>query len=301
MLCKPHFIRTWLEMEKIGNQKVWSFFDRNPSSRPAANHTIRGGCGHEVASYLEMARKVAELQFLNRDHVLLFRGQAKDHLTTKGNSMLKASIFRNDGKKVPSKATLEMRFHTLRVAEKLLVDAYSAAGLKGTERLRRHRLIRWSILQHYEICKTPLLDVTHSLRVSASFATDGNESQEAFLYAFGVPNLSGAVTASSEAGLQIVRLSSACPPDAVRPHIQEGYLVGEYPEIPDFEQQCHYAFHEMDFGRRLVAKFRFNPQTFWKSDKYPPATHNALYPNAQRDPLLEIAADIIKTIAKEVP
>lgn len=286
-------------MEKIGNQKVWAFFDLLPESRPAANPTIRGGQGHDVESYLDLARKVAELQFLNRDHVLLFRGQSKDYLTTKGNSMLKASIFRNEGKKVPSKATLEKRFQTLRLAEKLLVTAYSAAGLKGIERLRRHRLIRWSILQHYEVCLTPLLDVTHSLRVAASFATTDNDSQEAFLYAFGVPNLSGAITASSEAGLQIVRLSSACPPDAVRPHIQEGYLVGEYPEIPDYGQQSHYAFYEMDFGRRMVAKFRFNPQTFWASSIYPPAKHEALYPSAQRDPLLEIARTIIETIAKE--
>lgn len=287
-------------MERIGNQKVWSFFDSDSRSRPAANQTIRGGQGHEVGSYLELARKVAELQFLNRDHVLLFRGQSKDYLTTKGNSMLRASIFRNDGKKVPTTATLERRFQTLKMAERLLVEAYVEAGLKGAERLRRHRLIRWSILQHYEVCATPLLDVTHSLRVAASFATAGNDDQKAFLYAFGVPNLSGAVTASSEAGLQIVRLSSACPPDAVRPHIQEGYLVGEYPEIPDYEQQSHYAFYEMDFGRRMVAKFRFNPQTFWASDKYPPATHEALYPSAQRDPLLEIAKNIIETIAKEV-
>lgn len=286
-------------MEKIGNQKVWSFFDADPRARPAANQTIRGGRGHEVASYLDLARKVAELQFLNRDHVLLFRGQAKDYVTTKGNSMLKASIFRNDGKKVPSKATLEKRFQTLRLAEKLLVAAYGSAGLKGSERLRRHRLIRWSILQHYEVCPTPLLDVTHSLRVAASFATAGNGGQDAFLYAFGVPNLSGAVTASSEAGLQIVRLSSACPPDAVRPHIQEGYLVGEYPEIPDYEQQSHYEFYEMDFGRRMVAKFRFNPQTFWASDQYPPASPDALYPSAQRDPLLEITENIIETIAEK--
>lgn len=286
-------------MEKIGSQSIWSFFDANPTSRPASNHAIRGGCGHTVNCYLELARKVAELQFLNRDHVLLFRGQSKDHLTTKGNSMLKASIFRHEGKKVPSRAVLERRFDTLLRAEKLLVEAYGAAKLKGLERLRRQRLIRWSILQHYEICKTPLLDVTHSLRVASSFATDGNDGSEAYLYAFGVPNLSGAITASSEAGLQIVRLSSACPPDAVRPHIQEGYLVGEYPEIPDYAQQSHYPFHEMDFGRRLVAKFRFNPKSFWALEHYQPAPHDALYPIAD-DPLLEIAEEIIATLNKEV-
>jgi len=51
-------------------------------------------------------------------------------------------------------------------------------------------------------------------------------------------------TASSEAGLQVIRLSSACPPEAVRPHLQEGYLLGEYPEIADYEQNAHYDYYE---------------------------------------------------------
>ncbi len=114
---------------------------------------------------------------------------------------------------------------------------------------------------------------------------------------FGVPNLSGAVTASSEAGLQIVRLSSACPPEAVRPHLQEGYLLGEYPEIADFEQNAHYEYWEMDFGRRLVAKFRYNPTTFWHSKNFPPASEEALYPKEHRDSLLSLAAQIKHSLA----
>jgi len=102
-------------------------------------------------------------------------------------------------------------------------------------------------------------------------------------------NVSGAITASSEANLQIVRLSSACPPEAVRPHLQEGYLLGEYPEIADFEQNAHYSHYEMDFGRRLIAKFRFDPATLWKSPNFPKATDEALYPKEHRDPLLAVA------------
>lgn len=147
-------------------------------------------------------------------------------------------------------------------------------------------------MQHYEICRTPLLDVTHSLRIAASFASDGNQSDDAFVFVIGVPNLSGAVTASSEASIQIVRLSSACPPQAVRPHLQEGYLLGEYPEVADFEQNSHYRYYEMDFGRRLVAKFRFNPSTFWHSPNYPRASKEALYPREHRDPLLAIAGEL---------
>ena len=94
-------------------------------------------------------------------------------------------------------------------------------------------------------------------------------------------------------------MSSACPPDAVRPHIQEGYLLGEYPEITDFEQNAQYRYYEMDFGRRLIAKFRFNPDTFWKSQNYPKASDAALYPGEHRDPLLQIATEIKKTTGQE--
>jgi len=119
---------------------------------------------------------------------------------------------------------------------------------------------------------------------------------ERYLFVLGVPNVSGAVTASSEANLQIVRLSSACPPEAVRPHLQEGYLLGEYPEIADFEQNAHYSHHEMDFGRRLIAKFRFDPTTLWKSPNFPPSTDEALYPRDHRDPLLAVAQDVKATL-----
>lgn len=286
-------------MEKIGDQKIWSYFDRQTEARPATNHTIRAGDGHEVTTYFDLAKKVAELQFRNREHVLLFRGQKQDYRTTRNNSMLKASIFRLDVNMDPKRKELGTRFARLRYAEDELVRIYSSEKLLGFDRLKRQRIIRWAILQHYEVCDTPLLDVTHSLRIAASFASSKNDSEQAFLYAIGVPNLSGAVTASSEAGLQIIRLSSACPPDAVRPHIQEGYLLGEYPEISDFRQQSHYSYSEMDFGRRLVAKFRFNPKTFWSSTNYPQATYSALYPAERRDPLLAIADCIKKKFTKE--
>lgn len=275
-------------MEKIGAQKIWSYFDTASEAKSAANTSIRAGCGHPVSTYFELAKKIAELQFRNRDYVLLFRGQRTDHRTSQGNSALKPTLFRLDGLRIPKEAALTRRFETLRSAETQLVARYTTEGFIGTERLKRQRILRWSILQHYEVCSTPLLDVTHSLRVAASFGSLKNESDEAYIFVFGVPNLSGAITASAEAGLQIVRLSSACPPEAVRPHLQEGYLLGEYPEIADFDQKTHYEYYETDFGRRLVAKFKFNPGTFWQSRNYPMATEEALYPREHRDRLLTI-------------
>ena len=284
-------------METIGKQKVWSFLDRSPDCRIATNTKIREGTGHKVGSYLELARKIAELQFLNRDFVLLFRGQGDDHRNVKGNTSVKPTLFRPKQKGNPDRATLEERFGILARAERALVEHYGSAGLMGLGRLRRHHVLRWSILQHYEVCATPLLDVTHSIRVAASFASlSGNDL--VYLYVLGVPHLSGAITASAEAGLQIVRLSSVCPPSAVRPHIQEGYLLGQYPEVTGVAERENYFHYEMDFGLRLVAKFCFEPASFWKGRDFPKVAESALYPTATDDPLFKLALDIQKELGR---
>jgi hypothetical protein len=282
-------------METIGSQKIWSFFDARRTCAVAKNTEIRKGRGHRVGSYFELATKIAELQFRNRDHVLLFRGQSGDYRNAQRNTTLKPTLLRPERQGNPSATTLVARFERLARAERELVARYAASGYLGVERLQRHRILRWAILQHYEVCTTPLLDVTHSLRIAASFASLG-ETNKAYLFVLGVPNLSGAVTASAEAGLQIVRLSSVCPPSAVRPHIQEGYLLGVYPDLVDYAQRENYFHYEMDFGRRLVAKFVFNPATFWKSDNFPKVTRPALYPSAGQDALFKLMLDVQQAI-----
>lgn len=244
-------------MDTIGEQKLWSFEVGSNNAKVMRCNDVRRGPGCEVRSFLDLATRVAELQFLNREHVLLFRGQSSDYKNAKGNTSLKPSIFRSIDKTNPSPSTLIERFSKLHLAEFGLVSEYARRRLPGNDRIKRQQILRWAILQHYEICSTPLLDVTHSLRIAASFASISADIGHVFV--IGVPNLSGAVTASAEAGIQTIRLSSVCPPIAVRPHIQEGYLIGEYPEMVDYDQKQNYAHYEIDFGRRLVAKFHFDP------------------------------------------
>jgi hypothetical protein len=278
-------------METIGQQKIWSFLDYSDDCKITTNTKVREGAGHKVASYLDLARKIAELQFRNRDHVLMFRGQGGDYRNAKGNTSVKSTLFRPEGKGNPSRKVLEARFDALGRAERALIGRYEAAKFLGLDRIQRHNVLRWSILQHYEVCPTPLLDVTHSIRIAASFASL-SEKELVYVYVLGVPNLSGAITASAEAGLQIVRLSSVCPPSAVRPHIQEGYLLGQYPEIVSLEQKDNVLHYEMDFGLRLVSKFCFDPSSFWKSKDFPRVEKTALYPSEDDDPLFKLAREV---------
>lgn len=287
-------------METIGSQKVWTFAADRSDCHSLSNTGIRESDAHEVYDYTELATKVAELQFRNRDFVLMFRGQPEDYTNRDGNTSLKPAIMRGPTKASnPTDALLKERFERLQQAEARLVKRYEKGRLLGVERMRRQKILRWSVIQHYGISPTPLLDVTHSLRIAASFASIEAKrcaEREAYLFVLGVPNLSGAVTASAEAGLQIIRLSSVCPPMALRPHLQEGYLLGEYPEMTGIDQQQHYRHYEIDFGRRLVAKFRFKPQNFWEDRAFPEVKRVALYPDVA-DPFFSIAEEIMAPLS----
>ena len=218
----------------------------------------------------------------------------RDHRNHNGQSTLQPTIFRTppEGR---DPDMLPIRFESLEARERSLVDGFRRLDLIGLDELTRHRIVRWSILQHYKVHATPLLDFTQSLRIAASFASIENEAEEAFLYVVGVPNISGAISASAEAGLQIIRLSSVCPPSAIRAHVQEGYLLGEYPEIASYDQKQLYGSPEIDFGKRLVAKFRFNPKKFWTKGQFQMIGPRALYPSPSQGPLFALSKRIQNT------
>src|SRR5258708_8979151 len=246
-------------METIGEQKLWSFGpDEEKSAATTTCTEVRKAPGHKVVSYIDLAKKVADLQFMNREHVLLFRGQKTDYKNRQGNTSVKPSLVGGSGEANASSSELIARFDKLGRAEFILESEYSRRKLLGVDRMKRQQILRWAILQHYEVCPTPLLDVTHSLRIAASFASDGADD-EAFIFVLGAPNLSGAITASAEAGLQIVRLSGVCPPSAVRPHIQEGYLLGEYLEVAGLTGKGNYFHYEKEFCPPPFAEIFFQP------------------------------------------
>jgi hypothetical protein len=286
-------------MNEVSENKIWSYFESpQREARIIKRSTdVRKAEGHRVKSYIELATKVADLQFRNRDLVLMFRGQRGDYGNMQGNTSLKASLFRSEPgtRQPPDAGVIQDRFNLLQRAEDELGRRYQQSQLPGKERIQRYRILRWAILQHYEVCPTPLLDVTHSLRVACSFATM-DAKKDAYLFVLGVPNLAGAITASAEAGLQIIRLASVCPPSALRPHFQEGYLLGEYPELLNYDQKKLLEHYEIDFGLRLIAKFKFDAKKLWADENFPSVPKIALYPTHSEDPLLRLADQVKQAI-----
>jgi len=137
-----------------------------------------------VQIYHELVRKIAQLSFLNKDYLLFFRGQDQDYLNKAGSSTFYPNIYR---KEFLTSQEIRSRFELLEVATNKLIEAFDREKLDGRVDIRRKQYIAWSILQHYGVCDTPLLDLTQSLRVAATFGQLGNKAERGMVYVFGLP------------------------------------------------------------------------------------------------------------------
>ncbi|HWR51344.1 MAG TPA: FRG domain-containing protein [Bryobacteraceae bacterium] len=237
-----------------------------------------------------MVEHVARLAYSNPDELLFFRGQNKDYQSRAGGTTLYPAIYRGDS--LPNRE-LRHRFELLDEAARLLIDKFRAASIEGHRELRQKRYIQWSILQHYEVTATPLLDVTQSLRVACSFAQIRSADPTCFVYVLGLPYVANRISINSEHDLVNVRLLSICPPAALRPYFQEGFLAGTTDVTFDFDSKT-----DLDFRNRLIAKFEIpRDDGFWDGgfDKIPEA---ALYPVG--DHILELCASLRTDLAQQL-
>ena len=162
--------------------------------------------------------------------------------------------------------------------------------------IHRHMLVRWAILQHYEVCDTPLLDVTDSLQVALSFAASGTETN-GYLYVLGLPHQNGPISVSVESMTQVVDLSKLCPPEVSRPHFQSAFLFADYPTAVYSEDLIHRAPRvEANFSCRLLTKFKLNGLNTWIEKDFVPIPNGILFPN-HRDRWFTMLNDIKKIVS----
>ena len=225
----------------------------------------------EVYNYRELRKHIAQLSYANKDCILFYRGQKEDYKNTKsGKSTFYPSLYR--GERL-DKHELKYRWEKLNIASEIFIKKLKSKYPSKTYIVKRKRIVQWSILQHYEVTETPLIDVTQSLKVACSFAVLDNDNEYAYIYAFALPYFTNRISVNSEHYLTNVRLLSVAPPQALRPYYQEGFLIGE-----DEFSETYTNKDELDLNNRLVAKFKFkNNSAFWgeseraltKDDLYP--------------------------------
>lgn len=244
-----------------------------------------------VPTYRALMEHIARLSYVNKDHLLFFRGQSVDYKNKVGASSFYPSIYR--GERV-SREELERRFDLLESASSRLVEAFRDNKIQGASDVKRRKLIQWSILQHYEVCATPLLDFTQSVRVACSFAMLGRGKEPAYVYVFGLPYVTNRISVNSEQDIVNIRLLSICPPDALRPYFQEGYLAGTDEVTHDYTA----SKDELDFNSRLIAKFEIDRGAKFWGRGFAPIPKEALYP--QSDRMLELCKEISTDVADAI-
>lgn len=229
-----------------------------------------------VNDYPSLIQALAGISFHNPDLGLFYRGQQNDYTTGIGQSSLVPSIYRGWGPSgVKRRRIMRQRFDRLDQAVDLLKRDFNEQKLPSKNRVFQFEEVAWAILQHYGVTPTPLLDFTHSVRVAASFATQG-DGDYGHVFAVGLPYPSASISFYADLQIVNVRLLSICPPEAQRPYFQDACMVGTFPHRYRFGYNS-----KIDFGRRLIAKFKLPKRSFW-SETYPPIPSEALYPSDDR-------------------
>lgn len=263
--------------------------------RPTSKLAVQDA--HEVMTFGDLKKKVAFLHVMNKTANLLFRGQGGEYAPT-------ATLLRDVWTEPLSKKEVQLSTDRARYWDQLPKISDRVSEILLRQGLPRHRpfehyrsqpwlrVAPWSIIQHYELWPTPLLDLTSSLRAAASFALgpappngwkqkSAPARTEAFLYVFAFDRVTSDVMEelNQDSDIAVVRLSAMCPPDAPRPHLQEGYLLGNPNFGPrDLENRVSQPL------RHLIARFRLinrptdqRPLGFWDQD-FQPHTSESLLP-----------------------
>jgi hypothetical protein len=271
-LYSPFLKTTLRPVFKPGSKLVYE--THQSWERPGATvNKIRVGDGYPVSTFRQLIDEVALVTLSNKKFEMFYRGQTKDYKDSqsvfyKGKSpktIIYPSICRPERKGDGSykhsirKAHIKNRYDEL-------YDMIDMISGKRTY----HPEYYFALLQHYDILPTPLIDITQSLRVAATFAL--RNSKKGYVYVFGLPYPNQSISHYTDMGIVLVKLQNVCPVTALRPRYQEGYLVGKYPFQRTKEGGDNLA-------RRLVAKFRLenDSRNFWDED-FLPMPEDVLYP-----------------------
>jgi len=278
-------------LKSLGRQELYCHLSKDESDR-RTNSDIRHSNAKLITSYSNLVEELAKIAYYNPGFSFFYRGQEDDYSTLyKGTKRRKSSsmyptIFRSPGRSLRS-SLLKIRYEKLNLATKKVIMAFKKAEFSSHDRMRKFPELAWTVLQHYGVCSTPLLDVTHSARVAASFGLPENSPIDGYFYVLALPHPNEGVSYSVDNELVTLKLLNVCPPQAKRPFFQEGYLVGNFPHHVERKRA------EYDLAVRLVAKYRLKGRKFW-SDSFP------FIPSDSLSPKIDEVKDICERIKGEI-
>ena len=236
---------------------------------------IRRSDGYPVKSYRDLVELTAQIAIWNKRYDMFFRGQTNDYKNKNDKSDIYPAICRPD-RKIDGSYKASIKSITI---EKRLDELNSFIEYLSKQEKRPFRIKRtknfiendYALIQHYGILPTPMVDITQSLRVAATFAL--RNSNTGYLYVFGLPYPHGSISYFIDNNIALLKLHNSCPSNAKRPRYQEGFLVGRFPFSP-------YKSVGDNLATRMLAKFRLDnsDEHFWDG-LFMPLPEELLFPD----------------------
>lgn len=247
------------QAETLSEKKSWNHSTTSVSK-------VRLSSGYPIKTFRELVSEVAIVSLKNKNYDIFYRGQNKDYKDKNQKTVIYPTICRPDKKENGEyKASIRKINITERYSKlKEFTDYYRISSKNFDE-------YYYTLFQHYDILPTPLIDITQSLRVAATFAL--KDSECGFLYVFGLPYPQGSISHFIDQQIVLIKLQNVSPQNALRPRYQEGFLVGKLPILPTKEGGDNLA-------RRLIAKYLLvnNPnESFWDAN-FKKMPNEVLYP-----------------------
>lgn len=249
---------------------------------------IRQSDGYPVNNFRKLIEEVAIVTLYNKEFEMFYRGQNfdyKDSQTQKPNKKLPQTIIYPSICRPEKSENGAYKFaDRSKFIEKRYLKLYDLANKFSGGRTFSFEE-NFALFQHYNIIPTPLIDITQSLRVAATFALKGVKI--GYLYVFGLPYPNQSISHFIDLGIVLLKLQNICPVEALRPRYQEGYLVGKYPFNFKIESNDNLA-------RRLVAKFKLDNSNdnFW-DNSFSIMPDEVLFP--KNDPMEESFNKFLKS------
>jgi hypothetical protein len=240
-----------------------------------------------VSSFHELVGHVAFLGSMNKRLALFYRGQVSKWAPIPTLFRDSWTCFGSEQRFIINNGTTRLQYwDELELIGRQVYKVCKDLGLPRRHGLQEVREVQWAVIQHYGLWPTPLIDLSSSLRVAATFALDlkcgsARNPRYGFLYVVGMPHSTGSITFDIDQNLVLARLHSCCPPVASRPHYQDGFLVGRFPMYSVTGASIQIS----NLTNRLIALFKLEDHgEFWNED-FPILRQDAL--SMAEDPLLE--------------
>ena len=185
-----------------------------------------------------------------------FRGQPTRHLSREGKDLILPSICRtNEGDICQNE--LNKRIKKLDTRVKQMSDSYIDSDVWSDStsilKLLSDKFVGYGLCQHYELCKTPHLDVSEDFEVAYTFSKFP-DLNKGVIYIISVPACPHLINILFYEQLYAINLQKIVIPQSTRPKVQKAWSLSFYPDISTLTHELYgpAAFNLSPFADCLI-------------------------------------------------